>query len=49
MVHLDFDTEIIEYPKDSDGFEYNYTLFRLAKVLAPNKADDFYQRYLTKS
>ena len=40
---MDFDTEIIEYPKDSDGFEYNYTLFRLAEVLRPGYADEFYR------
>ena len=48
MVHMDFDTETIDYPKDSDGLEYNYTLFRLAEILAQNKADAFYQ-HLTKS
>lgn len=48
MEHMVFDTEINEYPKDSNCFEYNYTLFRLAEILAPNKADAFYQ-HLTKS
>lgn len=43
MVHMGFDTEIIEYPKDGDGFEYNYDLFTLAKVLRPGYADEFYR------
>ena len=38
-----FDTEIVVYPKDKDGFEYNYTLFRLAEVLRPGYADEFYR------
>ena len=48
MEHMVFDTEMIECPKDGNGFEYNYSLFRLAEILAPNKADAFYQ-HLTKS
>ena len=43
MVRMAFDTEINEYPKDSNGFEYNYTLFRLAEVLRPGYADEFYR------
>ena len=42
-MRMDFDTEIINYPKDSNGFCYNYDLFTLAKVLRPGYADEFYR------
>ena len=47
-MHLNFDTFMIDTsPKDSDGYLYRVDLFMLAKVLAPNRADDYYQS-LTK-
>ena len=33
---------LVEF-KDSDGYEYNYDLFILAKVLRPGYADEFYR------
>ena len=43
-MHLDFDTFMIDTgPKDSDGYLYRVDLFTLMKVLAPNRADDYYQ------
>ena len=47
-MHLDFDTFMIDTsPRDSDGYLYRVDLFTLMKVLAPNRADDYYQS-LTK-
>jgi hypothetical protein len=47
-MHLDFDTFMIDTsPKDSDGYLYRVDLFTLMEVLAPNRADDYYQS-LTK-
>ena len=41
---LDFDTFMIDTsPKDSDGYSYRVDLFILMEVLAPNRADDYYQ------
>ena len=43
-MHLDFDTFMIDTsPKDSDGYLYRVDLFTLMEVLAPNRADDYYQ------
>ena len=33
---------LIEF-KDSDGYEYNYDLFLLNKIIRPGYIDDFYQ------
>ena len=47
-MHLKFDTFMIDTsPKDSDGYSYRVDLFTLMKVLASNRADDYYQS-LTK-
>ena len=47
-MYLDFDTFMIDYsPKDRDGYLYGIDLFTLAKALAPNRANDYYQS-LTK-
>ena len=47
-MYLNFDTFVIDTnPKDSDGYLYRVDLFTLMKVLAPNRADDYYQS-LTK-
>ena len=43
-MYLDFDTFMIDTsPKDGDGYSYIVDLFTLMKVLAPNRADDYYQ------
>ena len=43
-MHLDFDTFMIDTsPKDSDGYSYRVDLFTLMEILAPNRADDYYQ------
>lgn len=45
---MEFDTFMIDTNlKDSDGYSYGVDLFTLMKILAPNKADDYYQS-LTK-
>ena len=33
---------LVEF-KDSDGYEYDYDLFILARVLRPGYADEFYR------
>jgi hypothetical protein len=43
MMHLDSESEGLVEFKDSDGYEYNYDLFILAKVLRPGYADKFYR------
>ena len=47
-MYLDFDTFMIDTsPKDSDGYLYRVDLFTLMEVLAPKRADEYYQS-LTK-
>jgi hypothetical protein len=43
MMSMVFDTEDFFYPEDDDGYVYEFSLFQLGRVLAPNKADTFYQ------
>lgn len=42
-MHSDFDTWQVSYLKDGDGFEYEYDLFLLNKIIRPGYIDDFYQ------
>ena len=42
-MHSDFDTWQILYLKDKDGFEYEYDLFLLNKIIRPGYIDNFYQ------
>ena len=45
---MEFDTFMIDCsPKDKDGYSYRVDLFTLMKILAPNRANDYYQS-LTK-
>lgn len=42
-MYTGFDTWCISYFKDKDGFEYEYDLFLLNKIIRPGYIDDFYQ------
>ena len=42
-MYTSFDTWQNSYFKDKDGFEYEYDLFLLNKIIRPGYIDDFYQ------